>query len=142
MKIIKVLLLPLFLLSGPLVADTVQFVLVPAQTTIKPRQTISFDVYLINAGNRAAKAPLLDAISTVYWSHNAPGNEQHSPVTLEGPANFNPGAEQKLAPNTVQRKTIKVNISARPGTVVEVYAVIGRQLSFRSNSVLLHCATK
>lgn len=142
MKTLTFLLPPVLLICETVFAGTPRLVLVPTQTSIRPRQTVTFDVYLLNDSGKPTKAPLLESIKTVYWSHVAPEAKQLSEVTLEGPANFNPEVQQNLAPHSVQSKRIKVEISAQPGSVVEVQALIGKPLNFESNSVLLHCAAK
>jgi|SRR6267154_2460118 len=119
-------------------AEGLRLLLVPTGSSITPKSQVTLDVYVYNESDKPAKTPTLENISTVCVLRDV--NGVRAPRTeSSAEMKFHSGPEHTLKPHRVERKTIKVDIPAEPGDLVEVYVEIGTPSSLRSNSILLSC---
>jgi hypothetical protein len=129
------------LIAAPLAhlhGEGLQLLLVPVNTSITPNSQLTVDVYIYNDSDKPAKAPTLENISTVCVLRDV--NGVRAPRTeSSAEMKFHSGPEHTLKPHRAERKTIKVDIPAEPGDLVEMYVEIGTPSSLRSKSILLSC---
>jgi hypothetical protein len=122
-------------------ADNPSLLLVARQTTIKRDSTAIFDVYLCNTGAAPVTVPSLRLITISAWTRNV--KDITSPTAgsaaTDGETSTNPPLDHALAAHAVEARRLEKRISAQPGDVVEVSAILGQHQKLRSNSVLLFC---
>ena len=120
-------------------AAPTQLLLIPVETSIKPRATVRFDLYLWNNSGRPTKVQSLQLLSTTYVLRDITGTRLPRFKSSTQSASH-PLSERLLQPNSAEQTRIRIDIPAERGDLVEVYAEIGGGASaLRSNTVLLFC---
>jgi hypothetical protein len=120
-------------------ADDARLLLVPVETSLKPHEKPIADVYIWNTSHHSIKVASLDFITTVSSTRNPTGATAQGAVELQGKTTTS-GPTHKLSANAIETKRVKLDVSAEPGDLLEVYVQIGTPPYLRSNSVLLLCA--
>jgi hypothetical protein len=123
------------------IADRLRLLLVPAETSIKPGATVTFEAYLYNPGSAAVKVPPLEFVSAMYVIDDVTGVRMGR-AGSSGVISTAPRADHVLQAKSIERRTIDVEIPAEAGDLVRVYAELGKKPALRSNSVLLFCPPK
>jgi hypothetical protein len=139
MKMNKVALLIFVLACQSSLAETARLFLVPRETTIKPRQRVTLEIYLYNASSQTITAPSLEHVTSTFWSRKLSDRTSDGSFTLHHETSTHPPPPQSLSPNSIQHKTIDFETDAQPGDLLEVSVEIGEKFKLRSNSVLLFC---
>jgi hypothetical protein len=119
-------------------AGPTRLLLIPVETSLKPRADVQFDLYLWNNSARPTKVPSLKLLSTTYVLRDISGKRLPRFKSSTQSASH-PLSEHLLQPNTAERTRIRIDIPAERGDLVEVYAEISGSSALRSNVVLLFC---
>lgn len=123
----------------PARAQSPRVILVPLETAVKTRATVSFDVFVYNDSPKPVKIPPIELFSAVYSLRGTSGNTLPRVETSAKIASH-PPQPHTLGSKAGEHRTIKMEIPAEPGELVEVYIEIGRETVLRSNTVLLYCS--
>ena len=120
-------------------AEPLRLLLIPLETSIRPGANVRFDVCLWNNGSQPRKIPSLKLLSTTYILRDIKGTRLPRYKSSTQSASH-PLSERLLQPNAVERMSIRIDIPAERGDLVEIYAEVGGASALRSNTVLLFCA--
>jgi hypothetical protein len=119
-------------------SEPLRLLLVPLETSIKPRAKVDFDVYVCNSSGQQVKVPSLESLAAFYELNDVTGKRLGR---SGGQAQISTGplAQHDLQQNGVLEKRIAIDIEAEPGDLVNVYLKLENGERLRSNSVLLFC---
>jgi hypothetical protein len=122
-------------------AESLRLLLVPLETSIKPRAKVNFDVYVYNSSGQQVKVPSLESLAAFYELNDVTGTRLGR---SGGQAQISTGpvAQQTLQQNGMLEKRIAIDIDAERGDLVNVYIKLQNGERLRSNSVLLFCPVK